>query len=58
MRPTPQQRQPAALARWLDTLDLAPGERLLHVGCGVGYYTAIGAEQFLETAASLRGDRP
>src|SRR5437016_7547605 len=36
--------EPAALARWLDTLDLAPGERLLHVGCGVGYYTAIGAE--------------
>lgn len=36
--------EPAALARWLDTLDLAPGERFLHVGCGVGYYTAIGAE--------------
>ncbi len=36
--------EPAALARWLDALDLAPGERFLHVGCGVGYYTAIGAE--------------
>jgi protein-L-isoaspartate(D-aspartate) O-methyltransferase len=36
--------EPAALARWLDTLDLAPGERFLHVGCGVGYYTAIAAE--------------
>lgn len=33
--------EPAALARWLDTLDLAPGERILHLGCGVGYYTAI-----------------
>jgi protein-L-isoaspartate(D-aspartate) O-methyltransferase len=36
--------EPAAQALWLDTLDLAPGERFLHVGCGVGYYTAIGAE--------------
>ncbi len=36
--------EPAALARWLDALDLAPGERLLHVGCGVGYYTAVAAE--------------
>src|SRR5262249_4352034 len=33
--------EPAALARWLDTLDLAPGDRVLHLGCGVGYYTAI-----------------
>lgn len=36
--------EPAALARWLDTLNLAAGDRFLHVGCGVGYYTAIGAE--------------
>src|SRR5262245_5750509 len=36
--------EPAALLRWLDTLDLAPGERFLHIGCGVGYYTAIAAE--------------
>jgi len=36
--------EPAALLRWLDGLDLAPGERFLHVGCGVGYYTAIAAE--------------
>lgn len=35
--------EPAALARSLDSLDLAPGERFLHVGCGVGYYTAIAA---------------
>jgi protein-L-isoaspartate(D-aspartate) O-methyltransferase len=35
--------QPTALAQWLDTLDLAPGERFLHIGCGVGYYTAIAA---------------
>jgi len=36
--------EPVALLRWLDSLDLAPGERFLHVGCGVGYYTAIAAE--------------
>ncbi len=36
--------QPSALARWLDTLDLTPGERFLHIGCGIGYYTAIAAE--------------
>jgi protein-L-isoaspartate(D-aspartate) O-methyltransferase len=35
--------EPAGLARWLDSLELAAGERLLHVGCGVGYYTAIAA---------------
>jgi protein-L-isoaspartate(D-aspartate) O-methyltransferase len=36
--------EPAALLRWFDSLELAPGERFLHVGCGVGYYTAIAAE--------------
>jgi protein-L-isoaspartate(D-aspartate) O-methyltransferase len=36
--------EPAGLLRWLDALDLAPGDRFLHVGCGVGYYTAIAAE--------------
>jgi protein-L-isoaspartate(D-aspartate) O-methyltransferase len=36
--------EPAALLRWLDSLELAPGDRFLHVGCGVGYYTAIAAE--------------
>jgi protein-L-isoaspartate(D-aspartate) O-methyltransferase len=35
--------EPAALLRWLDELALAPGERVLHIGCGVGYYTAIAA---------------
>jgi protein-L-isoaspartate(D-aspartate) O-methyltransferase len=35
--------EPAALLRWLDSLELRPGERFLHVGCGVGYYTAIAA---------------
>lgn len=35
--------EPAALLRLLDALELASGERLLHVGCGVGYYTALAA---------------
>jgi protein-L-isoaspartate(D-aspartate) O-methyltransferase len=33
--------QPSGLAAWMDALDLRGGERALHVGCGVGYYTAI-----------------
>src|SRR5262245_55241186 len=33
--------QPATLAVWIDALDLAPGARVLHVGCGLGYYTAV-----------------
>ena len=36
--------QPSALARWIAALDLEPGARVYHLGCGVGYYTAIMAE--------------
>jgi len=36
--------QPSALAFWIDALELKPGERVYHLGCGVGYYTAIMAE--------------
>jgi len=36
--------QPSALARWIDEVDLKPGERAYHLGCGVGYYTAMIAE--------------
>lgn len=36
--------EPSTLLRWLDALEPTPGERLLHVGCGVGYYTALAAE--------------
>jgi protein-L-isoaspartate(D-aspartate) O-methyltransferase len=36
--------QPGTLGVWLDTLELARGGRVLHVGCGLGYYTAVIAE--------------
>jgi len=36
--------QPASLAAWLSALDLQPGNRVFHLGCGVGYFTAIIAE--------------
>lgn len=36
--------QPSALGLWIDSLALLPGERVYHLGCGVGYYTALIAE--------------
>lgn len=36
--------QPGSLARWIDALDLKAADRVFHLGCGVGYYTAIMAE--------------
>lgn len=36
--------QPSALASWIAALDLKTGDRVYHMGCGVGYYTAIMAE--------------
>lgn len=36
--------QPSGLAVWIDSLDLREGDRAVHIGCGVGYYTAIIAE--------------
>ena len=35
---------PSGIAFWLDALDLHPGDHVLHVGCGPGYYTAVMAE--------------
>jgi protein-L-isoaspartate(D-aspartate) O-methyltransferase len=36
--------QPATLARFIAALDLKRGDRVFHLGCGVGYYTAIIAD--------------
>jgi protein-L-isoaspartate(D-aspartate) O-methyltransferase len=36
--------QPSAHARWLNALDLKPGETVLQIGAGTGYYTAIMAQ--------------
>jgi protein-L-isoaspartate(D-aspartate) O-methyltransferase len=36
--------QPATLGTWIDLLELAPGARVLHVGAGLGYYTAVMGE--------------
>jgi protein-L-isoaspartate(D-aspartate) O-methyltransferase len=33
--------QPSSLCHWIDLLDLAPGGRVFHLGCGSGYYTAL-----------------
>jgi protein-L-isoaspartate(D-aspartate) O-methyltransferase len=33
--------QPSTVGRWIDELAIAPGDRIFHLGCGVGYYTAI-----------------
>jgi protein-L-isoaspartate(D-aspartate) O-methyltransferase len=33
--------QPATLATWIDALGLAAGQRVVHIGAGLGYYTAV-----------------
>lgn len=35
---------PSTLVPWLDALNLGPGKRVFHLGCGTGYYTALMAE--------------
>ena len=35
---------PGSLARWIQALDLKTEDRVFHLGCGVGYYTAIMAD--------------
>ena len=32
---------PSSLCAWIDALDLTLGERVFHLGCGSGYYTAL-----------------
>jgi protein-L-isoaspartate(D-aspartate) O-methyltransferase len=41
--------QPATLGTWIDALDLRRGARVLHVGSGLGYYTAVMGECAGET---------
>jgi protein-L-isoaspartate(D-aspartate) O-methyltransferase len=41
--------QPSALASWIQSLAIEPGDSVLHLGCGVGYYTAVMAELAKET---------
>jgi protein-L-isoaspartate(D-aspartate) O-methyltransferase len=36
--------QPSLHGRWLAAVDPKPGERVVHVGCGGGYYSAVLAE--------------
>ena len=36
--------QPSFLAILIDSLDLVPGDSVVHIGCGTGYYTAVIAE--------------
>lgn len=35
---------PGTLARYIESLDLSPGDHVYHLGCGGGYYTAVIAE--------------
>lgn len=35
---------PSALAQWIEAVDVRAGDRVLHIGAGLGYYTAILAE--------------
>jgi protein-L-isoaspartate(D-aspartate) O-methyltransferase len=35
--------QPSGVATWLHLLDLQRSDRILHIGCGLGYYTAVAA---------------
>lgn len=33
--------QPSLIARWLDGLNIREGERVIHIGCATGYFTAL-----------------
>lgn len=43
--------QPSTVASWIDALDVTPGERVVHIGCGTGYFTAILAEMVTGSGA-------
>jgi protein-L-isoaspartate(D-aspartate) O-methyltransferase len=48
--------QPGTLAVWLDLLGLRAGARVLHLGCGLGYYTAVAAHAIGATGRLLAFD--
>jgi len=48
--------QPASLAHWIDALELKPGDRLFHLGCGVGYFTAVMAHVLGEDGRVLASE--
>ncbi len=52
--------QPSLWAFIFDKLNVAPGERVLHLGCGMGYYTAILSELVGPTGAvsAIEIDKP
>lgn len=33
--------QPSLVARWLEVLQLRPGDHVVHIGCGTGYFSAL-----------------
>jgi protein-L-isoaspartate(D-aspartate) O-methyltransferase len=43
--------QPSLHGKWLAAVDPKPGERVLHVGCGNGFYSAVLASLVGETGA-------
>ncbi len=48
--------QPATLALWIDALNLKTGDRVFHLGCGVGYYTAIMSEVVGSTGSVIASE--
>jgi protein-L-isoaspartate(D-aspartate) O-methyltransferase len=50
---------PSLWAHFLDVLDIARGERVVQIGCGLGYYTAILSEMVGRTGSvlALESDR-
>jgi protein-L-isoaspartate(D-aspartate) O-methyltransferase len=37
----PNNGLPSGLARWIDALEVAEGDHVVHAGCATGYYSAI-----------------
>jgi protein-L-isoaspartate(D-aspartate) O-methyltransferase len=48
--------QPGSLAHWIEALALKAGDRVFHLGCGVGYFTAILAETVGPTGSVITSE--